>query len=79
MSCCGTTGGLPSARLCAHTTTGATLGDLWFLVLIISFATGNHFARTQALKRLQLALEDREQAPAGHQGQDRLPGQHEPR
>jgi UPF0716 family protein affecting phage T7 exclusion len=46
----------------ARTTIGATLGDLWFLVLIISFAAGNHIARTQALKRLQLALEDRERA-----------------
>ena len=31
-------------------------------MLIISFAAGNHIARTQALKRLQLALEDRERA-----------------
>ena len=43
---------------------GAALSDLWLLVLIISFSAGNHFARTQALKRLQLALEDRERANA---------------
>lgn len=49
-------------RVRVRATTGATLSDLLFLVLIVSFVAGNHFARTQALKQLQLVLADREQA-----------------